>query len=412
MRCWVGLVALAWSIGVAAVGGATDWPGWRGPNGDGISPETGLLKVWPADGPRVVWRAELYGGYSSMAVAEGRLFTLTKDKDEELVLSFDAHSGVKLWRYGYRADYAAEPALIEAPQVDSLSGPRATPAVDDDRVYTIGTTGVVCCLEAATGRLLWQGDLKRIGACSCPRHGFCASPVVAGDLLFVQTGGGDGKSAAALNKRTGRVVWQALDDAIGYATPVYYRWNGAPQILFFTGEGLAALEPTSGRLLWRFEWKDDETKLNIATPVYVDGHVFLSSYLNGGAVLRLEKRGKAARVWKNTAMQNHFSSSVHYEGFLYGFSNTRLRCVDFATGKTCWDKTGLGKGSVLLADGRLIVLGGRGDLVLLEATPRGYVEASRCKPLEAPTLTAPALADGLLYVRNENVLLALDVRGR
>src|SRR5262249_39571893 len=164
------------------------------------------------------------------------------------------------------------------------------------------------------------------------------------------------------------------------------------------------------RLLWRYEWKTAHN-LNVATPIYADGQVFISSnYGNGGAVFRLKKEGNPEKVWKTLAMQNHFSTSVLLNGHLYGFSNTRLRFVDFATRKAVWDKAALGKGSLLIADGQLLLLGEHGDLVLADATPKGYVEKSRCKPLEGPALTVPVLAGGRLYVRNEKVLLALDVK--
>jgi outer membrane protein assembly factor BamB len=410
MRSFGMVVPFVLGLGLPGVNWADDWPCWRGPFRDGVSRETNLLTEWPKEGPRIVWKADLLGGYSSMAVARGRVFTLTKSKEQEIILCFDALTGTPQWRFGYPCAYAREPGLTEVAQVDSLSGPRATPAVDGDRLYTIGTTGIVHCLDLEKGESCWQRDLKQLGECPCPKHGYCNSPLVAGDYLFVQPGGANGKSIAALDKRTGKTVWRALDDSIGYATPISYEFAGCSQVVFFTGEGAVAVAPATGAVLWRSEWKDDETKLNIATPLYADGRVFISSYLNGGTVLQLAKEGNPAAIWKNTAMQNHFSSSVLYGGHLYGFSNTRLRCVEFATGKVAWDKTGLGKGSLLVAAGHLIIMGGRGDLVLAEATPKAYVEKGRWRLLEAPTLTAPALAGGLLYIRNEKLLLALDVQ--
>jgi outer membrane protein assembly factor BamB len=400
----------------ASVGGtatAEDWPCWRGPHRDGISRETGLLKQWPPGGPRQLWRAELSGGFSSVVVADGRLFTQTKEGNQEVVVCLDAATGKDLWRYRYDCDYTAYPTFTGGGRPQARTGPRATPTVEGDRVYTLGATGVLLCLEARTGKKVWQQDLLKIAGMNVPTHGFCGSPLIVGERIYLNPGGPKGKSLAALGKKDGSVIWQALDDPVGYACAVWAEVGGAPQVIFFTGVGVVGVAPADGRLLWRFPWKT-RPPLHIATPIYTDGEVFVSSnYGTGGAVIRLRDRGEPETVWKSLAMQNHFSTSVLYEGHLYGVSEGRLRCVEFQTGAVKWSKDGLGRGSVALVDGRLIALGEYGPLILARATPTEYAEISRCQPLDKSTLTwtAPVVSGGRLFVRSENALLALDVRG-
>jgi outer membrane protein assembly factor BamB len=395
-------------LGPATPAAAEDWPCWRGPQRDGVSRETGLLKKWPAEGPPVLWRAELSGGFSSVAVAKGLLYTHTaKDKKEEIVVCLDAVSGKEVWRYAYPADYDRLVTLRE----NYDSGPRATPAVDGEHVYTIGTGGVVLCLEARTGKKVWQRDLLEIAGRKCPPQGYCASPLVVGERLYVHPGGGKGNSVAALNKKDGSLVWQALDDEPSYATPLPVEFNGSLQIVYFTGQGVVGLDAKDGRLLWRQPWQT-EPAIHGATPLVSGDQVFISSnYGTGAALLRLRKEGNPEEVWKSRVMQNQYATSVLHQGSLYGFSGFRLVCVDFATGTRRWDKVNIGKGSLMIADGQLIILSERGELILAEATPEACKEKGRCKPLgPGPCCSVPVLADGRLYLRNEKSMVALDLK--
>jgi hypothetical protein len=395
-------------LALARPGRADDWPNWRGPNHDGISRETGLLVSWPAAGPKVLWEGALGGGYSSVVVARGRLFTQTKDKNEDLVLCVDALTGKKLWEYRYPCNYADFPSLDKR----FLTGPKTTPAVDGDRVYALGNTGLLHCFDFDTGKRIWERDLLKLADRPCPEYGYCNSPFIVGDKLFVHPGGSKGNSIAALNKKDGSILWQALNDRIGWATPVWIEVEGVPQVVYFTGQSGIGVSPTDGTLLWRYDWKTS-FDINAATPIYSEGCLFLSSsYGSGCVLLRLRAKDAPAVVWRSLAMQNHFSTSVLYQGHLYGFSTDRLRCVEFKTGKVKWDKHGLGKGSLLIADGKLIVLGEQGTLVLAEATPMRYIERARSQPLNGTCWSVPVLANGRLYLRNEKRMLALDLVNR
>ena len=418
----------------AAQPGAEDWPRLLGPRLDGISLEKGLLAEWPEDGPRRIWQVGLTGGFSSVAVADGRVFTQTKEGNREVVIGLDAATGKELWRYRYDADYDAYVTFNGGPRPETRTGPRATPTVDGDRVYIMGATGILVCLEATTGKEIWRREMLRpaghfriedsTSAASrydrsrvfpsggVPMHGVSSSPLVVGDRLFVAPGGPNGKTLAALDKNDGRIIWQALDDPVGHASPIWTEVGGSPQLIFLTAIAAVGLAPQDGKLLWRYPWKTT-FDLNIATPVYADGQVFISSnYGKGGALLRLTNKSEPQKVWESLSMANHFATSILYQGHLYGFSGTRLRCVDFQTGKLLWDTIGLGMGNLIIADGKLIVLGDHGQLALAEATPTAYTEFSRAQIFDEETLTwtVPVLSGGRLFVRHQNGLLALDLR--
>jgi len=393
---------------LAAAVRAEDWPCWRGLHRDGISREVGLVKSWPETGPKVAWKRELTGGYSGAAVARGRLVTQTEDKKEEIVLCLEAATGKPVWEYRYPCDYDQHPSLDQR----FKGGPRSSPTIDGDRVYTLGTTGVLSCLDFQTGKPVWSSDLLKLAGRACPEFGYTGSPLVEGNLVFVHPGGQNGNSLAALDKRDGKLVWKAESDRVGYSSPLVIHVNGTPQVVYFTGTGVVAVTPADGKALWRYDWKTDYD-LNTATPLYHDGKLFISSnYGHGAALLKVRAGGEPELLYKSLAMQNHYSTSVLLNGHLYGFSNDRLRCLDWETGAIKWDQRGLGRGSVLAADGRLILLGDQGDLVLAEAKPDAYVEQARWKALQGSCWTAPILANGLLYLRNENTLLAVDLRAQ
>jgi outer membrane protein assembly factor BamB len=383
---------------------AGDWPNWRGPHHDGIAREQ-VLTSWPAAGPKVIWQADLTGGYSSVAVAQGRLFTQAKIKAEETVLCFNAVTGKKLWEFRYPCDYEDYKKTLDQ---RFKSGPRATPAVDGSRVYTIGTAGDLFCLDVHTGKKIWHKSLLKMADRTLPEYGYTNSPFIVGERLFIHPGGQKGCSLAALDKNDGHVLWQALDYKIGWATPMQYEFEGQTQLVYFTAFGPVAVSPADGKFLWHHPWKTD-FDLNVAAPIYADGRIFISSnYGKGGALLRLKPHANPDVVWQNQSMANHFSCSVLHQGHLYGFSNARLRSVEFATGKVNWDKEGLGRGALLIAGGHILALGEQGTLVLAEATPKAYVEKARWQALKGRCWSAPVLANGILYLRHETKLVAVQ----
>ncbi|MFN3650525.1 MAG: PQQ-binding-like beta-propeller repeat protein [Armatimonadota bacterium] len=404
---WVRVAGLVAGAGLLAAGAARaeDWPHWRGPRRDGISREAGLVKSWPASGPKIAWEKDLTGGWSTPSVVGGKLYVTTEDNKEEIVLCLDAATGKPVWEYRYPCDYDQHPSLDQR----FKSGPRSSPTVDDGHIYTLGTTGLLHCLDAASGKPVWKTDLLAMAKTEAPIAGYCSSPMIEGDTLYVNPGGA-GTSVAALNKKDGRVLWQTGDDAMGYATPVLLESQGVRQVLYFTGGGLVSVSPTDGKPLWRFDWKTP-FDLNVATPIHHNGEVFISTnYGRGCALLRLKGAAQPEEVYRSANMQNHFATSVLWDGHLYGLSNDRLRCVEWATGEVKWDQRGIGRGSVMIADGQLIILGERGELILAELSPIAFTEKARWRALNAPCWSPPSLANGLLYIRNEDKLIAVDMR--
>ena len=404
-RFFAGLaLAVAASAGLEAAA-SFDWPRYRGPDGDGVSRETGLLREWPASGPKVLWRTQLGTGYSGLAVAGDRLYTLFGAGGDELAAAFDAATGRQLWRRRIGPDR----------QDGQGGGPRATPTVDGELVYAVGAQGALAALETATGKVRWSIDLVEKYGAQVPQWGVSSSPVVERDLLLVNAGGGGNRSLLGLDKRTGKLVWAAESDSAGYSTPLVLDLAGARQAIFFAGSSLISVAPESGKRYWSVPWQT-RYDVNAAMPVFVaPDKIFISSgYDTGAQLLRVSSRaGKPAveEIWRNRVMKNHFNSSVFVDGHLYGFDDSTLKCVDPATGTECWKQRGFGKGSLLAADGHLWILSERGELVLVELGAAGYREKARARVLDGKTWTMPTLAGKKLFLRSESELVALDVAG-
>ena len=380
-----------------------DWPRYRGPNGDGIAGETGLLRTFPDEGPRRLWRAKLGTGYSGIAVAGGRVFTLYGNGKDEVAVAFDAATGAPAWK-----------TRIDGERFDDMgSGPRATPTVDGNVVFVHGAGGKLAALDAATGRVRWQVDLVSTYGARVPQWGSSSSPVVDGNLLLVTAGGGGGKSLLGLDKGNGRLVWSAESDEPGYSTPVIAEIGGTRQALFFAGTSLISVSPQRGQRYWSVPWRT-AYDVNAAMPVLIaPDKVFISSsYDTGAQLLRVVSQGgrpAAEVVWRNRMMKNHFNSSVYFGGHLYGFDDATLKCLEPLAPAERWKQRGFGKGSLLVADGHLWVLSDAGELALVEATPSEYREKARAQVLEGKTWTMPTISDKRLYLRSESELVAFDV---
>lgn len=382
---------------------AADWPQFRGLNRDGISRETGLLKSWPAGGPRVVWKAPVGEGFSHVVVAGNRLFTLYGQGGSEHAVALDAGTGKQLWKVAIDSKYSS----------DMGNGSRSTPTVDAGMVYALSANGKLAALNAANGKTVWEHDLVEELNAKIPGWGVSTSPLVEGNLLLVDVGGSGGKSLAAFDKKTGKTVWTSQSDKAGYSAPIAVTVGGVRQVIFFTGTSVVSVAPATGKLFWRIPWRTD-WDVNAAAPIFVaPDKLFISSgYGVGAALFKLKAGGAPEEVWKSRGMKNQFSSSVLHNGVIYGFDDTTFKAIDVATGKDRWRQRGLGHGSLLLADGHLAVLSDRGKLALVEATPAAYKEKGSVEILTGKCWTAPTLANGKLYVRNEESLVALDWTGK
>ena len=305
-----------------------DWPQWRGPWRDGVSRETGLLTEWPADGPMVLWQVPMQLGYSSMAVADGRLFTQFQDGGNEVVVCLDAESGQERWHFSYPCTYKVDPSYGPCP--------RSTPTVDGNRVYTVGGNGLLHCLEAPTGKLLWKHDLLAEYGASLPQWAVASSPLIEGDLLITQPGGPDGNSIVAFEKHYGNQVWKSHDDPAGYSSPIAAQLAGQRQLIVFTGKSVVGVSPKTGQVYWRYPWETSHD-INAATPIVRGDYVLISSnYGKGCALLKVSVRGEGkfhvAPVYEHNELCNHFSSSVLFGEHVYGFNeDMRLVCMEFRT---------------------------------------------------------------------------------
>lgn len=373
---------------LAVTSPAVDWPQWRGPNRDGISAEK-VIAVWPAEGPRVLWRASVGTGFSSVSVSQGRVYTMGNTNNEDTVWCFDAGTGKNLWRHSYAAQLS--PQWYEG-------GPGSTPTVDGNRVFTISKWGDVFCLDAAKGAVLWQRDLRQDGV-KPNRWGFAGSPLVWGNAVILNAG----SAGLALNRDTGRVVWSNGTNAAGYASPTRFASGGAEAVLIFAAKHLVALEPASGRELWRQLWETD-WDTNNTDPLVHGGRIFISSFSRGCALLSVQN-GKPEVLYTNKVMHCHLSPGIVVGDYLYAFNGEAkqeadFRCFHLPTGELKWARKDPAFGSLILAGDKLIVLSEKGELLLGQASPEEFKPLARAKVLSGVCWTPPALANGRLYVRN------------
>lgn len=378
---------------------AGDWPQFRGPHRDGVADETGLARKWPAEGPKELWRKPIGAGFSSVLVRGDRVWTGFGDEEQEWIGSFEAATGKELWR-----------TRIGEVWKDDVGtwGPRSTPSLAGDVLYAVSSRATVFAIDAGSGAVKWSVDLlERFGA-QVPRFGYSPSPLVHGDLVLVDGGGGDGKAYAALDVSTGATRWTVGDGRIGYASPIVVELGGREYFVFGSRKLLGV------GLDGKVAWQADSLPGLIASPVFLPpGRIFLSASENvGGVVLEVQPDGSAVtEVWRNTLMKNHFTTSVLYQGKLYGFDNGTLKCLDAETGALAWARRGYGKGTLAIADGLLYVLSESGKLVVGEATPDGFTETGAIQVLEgAKAWTPPTVAGGRIFVRHQKELVALDAR--
>ena len=380
------------------------WPQWLGPDRNGISPETGLFGDEPSF--EESWRVQGGKGFSGLSIVGNRIYTMYIHSGDEYAICLDARNGEVLWRT------RTDGMLMERQGGD---GPRATPTVDGGMVYVFSAYGKLHALDSQTGTQQWSHDLVREFDIKRPNWGFCASPLVEGDLVLIEAGGKRGYSLMAFDKTSGKVAWATGSDKTGYSSPIATTIGQTLQAVFFTGYGLISVAPQHGQVLWKHPWTTSHN-INVATPVFIPPNRFFisSDYGTGGSVVEVSAtdRGYSVKeIWRNKEMKNHFATSIHYQGHLYGFDSSILKCIDAETGSEKWKTRGYGKGTLIVADGHLVILGERGNLGLAKATPEGFVEKANAWVFRSKCWTTPALADGRLYLRDESEIVCLNVQG-
>lgn len=410
-RVWM-LVALTWLVSWAAL--AADWPQFRGPSRDDLSRETGLLKKWPASGPKLVWTNKEAGiGYSGPAVVSGIVYTMGSWEGKEHVYALDAKTGKRLWAAEFGNEF----------KNGYGDGPRSTPTVDGGFLYAMGGQGTLVCMETKGGKVVWSKSMQKdLKGKMMSGWGYTESPLVDGDLVVCSPGGGDG-TLAALNKKTGAVVWRSKDfkDSACYSSPIMAQVGGVKQYIQMTGEGVGGVSAKDGSLIWRYP-RQHKTAA-IPTPIFADNQVYITAgYGVGCSLVKLDPKNDKVEideVYFNKTLVNHHGGVVKVGDYLYGYSDSGgWTCQEFKTGKAVWQDKKLGKGSITYADGMLYCYAeGDGTCVLIEASPKGWQEHGRFKIPEQTTKrskqgkiwTHPVICDGRLYLRDQDLIFCFDV---
>jgi outer membrane protein assembly factor BamB len=396
-----------------------DWPQYRGKNHNGTTAEK--IALWPASGPRQIWKAPTTDGFSSFVVSSGKAVTQIgrsiEGVNREVCVALDADTGKELWavpigvvRYGHTG------GMTGAPNNDGGDGPRSTPALDASNVFVMSSDLVLHCLELNTGKIVWKKDLIREHKGRNISWKNAASPVLEGDLLFV-AGGGEGEALLGIRKRDGTIAWKGQDDLMTHATPVLATIGGTRQIIFFTQKGLVSLAPESGSVLWRHPFPFNVS--TAASPVVGGDIVYCSAGYGIGAgavkILKSGDRWEVAELWrKPNELINHWSTPVFKAGHLYGmfsfkeYGTGALKCVKLETGEEMWEQEGFGPGNVILAGERLLVLGDAGQLLLVEAEPKAYRELARTQAVTGKCWSTPAVSEGRIYIRSTREGVCLD----
>ena len=391
----------------------SEWPQFLGPNRNGISAETGLLDSWPKAGPKELWRVKGGIGVSGFAISRGRAVTMIQTAGKQDVLCLDAETGKTLWQ------------THVAPECSNGrgDGPRATPTIVGERIFVYTGDGVLAALNFADGKILWSHNILEEHNARPAEYGTACSPLVAGNNVVVVIGAPQA-SVVAYDAKSGELTWKAgTKDPTGYSSPALLEVGGKQQVVAFTGNSLLGIAPKTGGVLWRYPYETD-FDCNIVTPLGIKGHVFISAGENHGSVLlKLSPSGEKfdiSEVWASqgvkSVLRNEWQTSVLLDGYLYGFDNvggagpiSHLTCIDAATGERAWQQIRFGKGNMIAADGKLIICTFEGDLVVARASPKGYEELCRM-PVIGSTRQAPALCDGLVYLRDDDELVCVDLR--
>ena len=388
---------------------AQDWPQFLGPNRTGVYAGAPLADTWGPEGPKIVWRKTIGAGFSGPVVVQGRLLIFHRIANQEIVDALDARTGAAQWRFAYPTAYRDDFGFDE--------GPRAVPVVADGVVYTFGAEGQLHAIDLAKGTRLWNVDTMQRFEVPKGFFGSAGSPLVEGGRVIANVGGPKA-GIVAFDAKSGKVVWTATAAGASYSSPVGATINGRRYAVFLTRAGLVGLDPATGQVLFERPWRARiAASVNAATPLVIGDLIFISAqYGPGAGVLRLEGSTLTPLWTSDEALSNHYATSMHRDGILYGFHGRQefgqaFRAVELRTGKVRWSEERFGAGTVALAGDRLVILRENGELVIAAASPDGFKPLARAKILMGTVRAYPALSDGFLFARNvDDTLIAVDLR--
>jgi outer membrane protein assembly factor BamB len=394
---------------------AADWPQWRGPQRDGKSAETGLLKEWPKEGPQLLWQIKDIGdGYSTPSVVGDRLYLISnRGMGNEFVQALSVADGKEIWK-----TTIGKVGPNEGPQ---YPGTRSTPTIDGELLYALGSDGDLVCLETESGKERWHKSLRTDFGGQPGKWAYAESPLIDGDVLVCAPGGAKA-TIVALDKKTGETRWESAipeGDQAAYASAIIVEADGVKQYVEFLGKGLVGVDAKTGKPLWRYEKTAQGSPANIPTPVSFENLVYSAAGRSGGGLVRLKVAGDVVdveEVYFTPKLPTAIGGAILSEGHLYGTNGQGLLCADLKTGDIKWQERGVGAGSICLADGRLYVHGENGEVALVEATPEAYREKGRFTPPEAPKKgpgkpwAYPVVANGRLYIRDMGTLWCYSVK--
>ena len=395
---------------------AADWPQWRGPQRNGLSQETGLLKQWPKEGPKLVWQVKQIGsGYSTPAIVGQRIYLLANQGlENEFVQARTIADGKQIWatRIGKVGNPDQQPNYPAA---------RSTPTVDGQSLYALGSDGDLTCLETATGKIRWQKNLRKDFGGEPGTWAYSESPLIDGDVL-VCTPGGSTATLVALQKTTGDTLWKCAvssGDQAAYASAIIVDFQGIKQYVQILQKGLVGVEAKTGKLLWRYGRTAQGSPAVIPTPIAEHGFIYSAAARSGGGLVKLKVQQdavEAEQVYFSPKLPTSIGGAVNVKGFLYGTTGKALLCAEFETGKVQWAEPALGAASLCYADGRLYLHGENGDVALVEAASQAYREKGRFTPPDQPNRgpskawAYPVVANGRLYLRDLDTLWSYDVK--
>ena len=403
---------IAWacvlSCGWLAHGQSNSWPQFLGPTRDAVYHGKDLAATWPKEGPRIVWQGDAGEGFSGPVVADGKVILFHRNGAEEVVECLDRLTGKSQWAFKYPTKFKDG--------IHADNGPRSTPTIEGDRVYTYGAEGELHCVDFKTGEAVWHVSGKKEFKVTPRWHGVVCSPLLEGDAVVLNIGNTNDAGFVAFNKKNGEVLWKSTKHKVSCSSPIAATIGGKRYILTMSSRSLAGLDPQTGKELFTHTLDaKHKDHLLAACPVVIGDQVFASGAYNVGAHLMRIVDGKREKVWNTPELATQYATPIFYDGYIYGVhgqweSGVELRCLDAKNGELKWSRPDYKESTVLRAGDELLVLTYTGMLAKGKLSPSGFTENARAQVASFGVRAYPALADGLLYLRTRNKLLCLDLR--